>query len=60
MVKIQVLELKEVRTLPDEYIEKMAHFYTSDFVAKNCPHIREIDFIDWLKVKAREKGWILT
>lgn len=34
---------------PDEYIEKMAKFYTSEFVRKNVPHILELKFEDWLR-----------
>lgn len=33
---------------PDEYIERMARFYTSEFVRKNVPSILEIPFIEWL------------
>jgi hypothetical protein len=58
--RIKRMQLKETSKLPDEYIEKMAKFYTSEFVAKNLPELRKQTFIEWLTVKARERGWILT
>lgn len=34
---------------PDEWIERMARFYTSEFVKKNVPGLLEIPFIEWLE-----------
>lgn len=39
--------MEEIK-IPDERLEKLADFYSSEFVEKNEPWIREIPFYEWL------------
>jgi hypothetical protein len=40
--------LKEYPKFPDEYIEKMARFYTSEFAVRIFPDIHSKPFEEWL------------
>lgn len=57
---MNVLKMKmKVSTLNDDYIEKMADFYTSDLAEIVFPGIREVPFFEWLQAQARKKGMII-
>lgn len=38
-------------------VDKLAHLYHSDYVAKNEPWVREIPFHEWLNRKLIAKGF---
>lgn len=39
---------------PDDYVERMGQFYSSEYVAKNQPWIRELPFHEWLERRRAE------
>ncbi len=34
----------------DKYLEKMADYYSSEYVKENMPHIRGVPFYEWLNI----------
>lgn len=45
---------KEGYANPDDYVERMGQFYSSEYVAKNQPWIRELPFHEWLERRRSE------
>lgn len=39
--------------MPDELLEKLANYYTSEYVKLNRPEIAAIPFVEWLE----RLGW---
>lgn len=38
----------------DDLLERLANYYTSEYVTKNMPYLREIPFHEWLRRKGYE------